>query len=113
MKTVQLEWKSFNVNLVQVEAMARTLDPSCCGCSADSSFKVHFTNDALPDAIVAELESYWDSITETSSEATSYQSAAQIATATASAKAANLASAQTKLEALGLTTAEIAAILGQ
>jgi hypothetical protein len=110
--TINLNWLAFNVNLTAVYTAIKALASDCCGMSGNSQLQVHFTDQPSDDEVAA-IQAYWASLTPSSTEATSYQTAEQMAAAAAATQAANIASATTKLETLGLTSAEIAAILGQ
>jgi hypothetical protein len=133
MYSIDLPWKNFNVNLQAIDTWVRANHgEGYAGASADYDFSLHFTDDVPPlapeateeeitahEALVAAHEAkiqaikdYWEGLNEESTEATSYQTAAQIAEAAAAAKAAALATAKTKLEALGLSADEVKAILG-
>ena len=109
---INLDWKSFNVNLGAVGTWLKANAGSLfAGTSGNDKFQVHFT--AEPDqAIKDAVQAYWDGLSPSSQEATSYKTQAQIEADDAAAKASALASATSKLEALGLSAAEIAALLG-
>jgi len=110
---IDLQWLAFPVNLQTVEAWVRANTSSgYVGNSADHDLTLWFTADPTLSGDAAAVEAYWAGLSTSSPEATGYQTATQIAAAAAATKAANLASATTKLEALGLSSAEIAAILG-
>lgn len=116
MKTVQytlvLNWKSFSVDLPAIEALVRGLEPSCSGSSADDNkFSLHFTDIPSTD-LIFQIQDHWDTLTASSQEALSYKSKAQMKAEKDAANATALASVNTKLTALGLTPAEIAAIVG-
>jgi hypothetical protein len=108
---LKLDWHEFNVNLDLFAAYCKGVSPLCCGVSANSALEVHFTADPGQE-ILDEIQAAWSSLTEESSEAAAYKSASQIRAEAAASKAAKLASAAAKLEALGLTADEIAAITG-
>lgn len=78
MKTIELNWKEFNVNLDMVQAHMKGLDSSCCGLSGNSKLEVHFDNDDLSQDVIDEAISYWDGLTEGSPEATGYAAMQQI-----------------------------------
>lgn len=104
---VELSWKNYNVNLDKVcESLRTAVDPAI-GLSAAGTLQVWGPED-MTEEHVADIQAYWDSISETSVETTSYKSfddiKADIATKKASGKA--------KLLALGLTEDEVSAILG-
>lgn len=112
MRTVELSWKEFNVNLEMVQAHMKSLDSSCCGMSGNSKLEVHFTNDEISQEIIDSAVAYWDAIDEESEEAISYKTAAQIKSERDTEIAAQKASAKTKFLNMGLTEAEANAILG-
>lgn len=112
MKTIQLEWKEFNINLEKIHEMAKLIDESCCGLFANSKLEVHFTND-ISEEKEQELKDYWDSITEESEEAESYKTQEQINKEKKEADKLAKASATQKLKALGLTDDEISAMMGR
>jgi hypothetical protein len=107
MKTIQLDWKEFKVNLEKVNEMAKIIDESCCGLSANSKLEVHFLEDISKEK-EQELKDYWDSISEDSDESKSYKSAAEIQDDLNKKKE----SAMAKLTKLGLDAEEIKALLG-
>ncbi len=110
---IKLQWQAFNVSLPAIEDELRAQYPSYVGNQAHSVLELHFNadpsiapeNGQSPQALI---EAWWAAMTSSSAEATAYQSAAQIESAAATAKA----SALSKLQALGLTSAEIAALVG-
>jgi len=112
MKTINLDWKEFNVNLNMVHEMAKLIDESCCGLSANSQLQVHFV-DNVSEEKEQELKDYWDSITEESDEAKSYKTQKQMDEEKEEANKAAKASATAKLKALGLTDNEISAMMGR
>lgn len=107
--SIDLKWRGFPVNLQVVETWMRANTTGYEGNSADTDLTLWFSEQPDESAISA----YWAALTDASTEATSYQTADQIATAAAATKTAALASATTKLEALGLSAGEIAAILNK
>lgn len=107
-----LPWKEFNVNLESVVNFAKLLDSNCCGSSADVNFRIHFTETPEVETIEA-IQELWDGLTEESEEVTSYKTSAQIQEEAANAQAIALASAKSKLAALGLNDEEVAAIIGR
>jgi hypothetical protein len=107
MKTIQLEWKEFKVNLEKVNEMAKIIDESCCGLSANSKLEVHFLED-ISEEKEQELKDYWDSIVEESEEVKTYKSFEEIKEEATKKKE----SAKAKLAKLGLDAEEIAALLG-
>ena len=79
--THNLAWKLFNIDLAKVRA-ALTQYLGFCGLSADNNLRAHFTQ--IPtDEQIAEIDSYWESITADSPEAASYMSKTDKATALA------------------------------
>lgn len=109
---IQLKWLDFPVNLQAVDAyMKINAGTSYSGISADYFLTLWFT-ESPEDGISEAITAYWADLTSESVEATSYKTAAQITADEETAKAALLASAQSKLTALGLTADEINAILG-
>ena len=112
MKNIELLWKQFNVNLEEAqEAIQNLANGKCIGVSANSKLEIHLQDD-VTETELESIQAYWDALVEESEEAVSYQSREQIQTAAAEAKAAALASATSKLAALGLSPEEIAALKG-
>jgi len=110
---INLDWKAFKVDMNLVHAwLAKNAGDKYCGCSANSQFQVHFTDEPGQDVRSA-VVSYWNKINKKSAEYKNYQSAedrrADVANAQAKAKASGLS----KLKALGLTDDEINALMGQ
>ena len=137
---IVLAWKNFSVSLSAVDAKLKTQFPNnYVGNQAHAHLELYFQNDIragsaaaescpvldasgnpvllngvaqtqeLPsDSALAWVLTYWNDLMPSSAEATGYQTQAQIAAAAATAKASGLA----KLKALGLSDAEIAAIVG-
>ena len=110
---INLQWQSFNVDLNTINIwMLAHAGANYCGLSANSQLQVHFVED--PGGTVAsDVASYWADLDDSSPEATNYMSEADRIAAAAATRATNLISAKSKLEVLGLTADEIAAILGQ
>jgi hypothetical protein len=105
---MELTWKSFNVNLASCEIQFKVLGGEhCCGIQAHNFLELWFLEEPTQEEKDAIL-TYWESITETSAEATSYQSKDDIETA----RLVKVASAKAKLAALGLTEDELKALLG-
>ncbi len=105
--TISLEWKEFNLDLNKVDAWCKANLADCCGISANSQLEVHF--DAQPsEDTVAELQLHWESLDESSEEASSYKSKDDLK----AEKEAKRESAKSKLAALGLDADELKAILG-
>lgn len=110
---LNLQWLSFPVNLKMVDVWFRSnAGASYTGSFTDDNYFHPNFLDQPSDEILEAVQSYWAGLTSDSEEATTYQSRDQINAAAATEKAAALASAQAKLEVLGLTADEIAAILG-
>ena len=105
---IPLEWLSFNVDLNTVNTwMIANAGNQYCGSQAHNQLELWFLSDP-GDSVKSAIATYYAGLNESSSEATSYQSQDQIkAVADASA-----ASGKAKLKALGLSDAEIAAMLG-
>lgn len=112
MYDLNLQWKSFNVSVAKIrEWIDANITTECVGLSANSMLQIHFSEEPSQQE-KDDIQAYWDLIDEESDEAVEYQSAQQIIQAAAADKAAKIASARTKLAALGLTDAEIDAIIG-
>lgn len=110
--SMELTWKPFLVDLNLVNVWARLHGgDNCTGISGEKQITIHFIEEPTQE-VRTSIQSYWDLLTETSEEATSYQSSAQLEIISASNKAAKLVSATTKLLALGLTADEVSALLG-
>lgn len=80
-----LEWKSFNVQLDDVEAWARMeCGPDYCGMSANSKLELHFTE--VPSQLILDkIQAMWDRVTE-EEETAKIAHRAQVARAIAYAK---------------------------
>jgi hypothetical protein len=110
---IDLQWLAFSVNLETVDEWMKALAGSnYVGNSADHDLTLWFKEEPTEE-IKGDIAAYWEALTPSSPEATGYQSADQIKASAATTKAAALLSATSKLSALGLTSGEIAAILGQ
>lgn len=108
---INLPWKSFNVDLNTVVAWIQANAGSAyAGASADYDLSLHYTSEP-GDVVRAAVASYWAAVDISSSEHTNYMSESDRVAAAAANKAAKLATATSKLEALGLTADEIAAII--
>lgn len=108
---INLEWLAFNVDMNTVDTwMKANAGANYCGLSANDFMQVHFTADPGNDVAIA-VEGYWTSLNTGSPEATNYMTASARLASVETAKAAKIASATAKLEALGLTADEIAAII--
>lgn len=110
MKKIELKWKDFNINLSLINNKIKLDYPSYKGNQAYSLLELWF--DEVSDEEVEAIKSYWDSITEGSEEATSYKSGEQVIQEAQESKQELVESAKTKLATLGLSEAEISAILG-
>jgi hypothetical protein len=109
---INLQWKSFKLDLGTVDAwMKANAGPNYCGLSANSQLQIHFT-DAPGDKVVLAVNTYWDDLDVSSDEYKNYLSSGDRKAAAASAHQAAAASAKAKLAALGLSDAEIAALIG-
>lgn len=109
---ILLKWPAFNVDLNTVDAWLKAnAGTNYCGLSANSGLQIHYSVDP-GDYVRGEIAGYWASLSPSSDEAENYKSISQRTGEAALAKAALLASATAKLEALGLSSNEITAILG-
>jgi len=111
MYSVNLEWLSFNIDLNTVDAWLKAnAGSNYSGLSADYDLSVLFSSN--PGSVIEKsINDYWNGLTSSSPEATNYQSGSNRKTSDQTLKTANIASAITKLKALGLTDAEISAML--
>lgn len=107
MKQINLQWKPFNVDLQKLDQDLRALYPSYVGNQAHAHLELWF-QDEVTDQDQVDIQAMWDGLTETSPEAVSYKSQAQVALD----QQAKKDSAKAKLLALGLDEAEIKALLG-
>lgn len=90
MYSIKLNWKEFNVDLNLVESWFRAnAGEAYSGNSADSVLTLWFTAEPVQETQDA-INSYWDSITAESEEATSYLPQAEITAAIEAAKTALL-----------------------
>ena len=113
MYNLDLQWKEFNISLPDVKAwLDVNVSTPSVGTSANSVFQLHFESEPSQGEKDA-IQAYWDGLTAESDEAVNYQTGEQIKAAQEADKAAKIATASTKLQALGLTAEEIQAILGQ
>lgn len=107
MFNLDLPWKEFNVALEKVGAwLDANIETECVGLSANYSLQIHFQAEPSQEEKEAILE-YWEGIDEESDEAVEYRSKEQLA----ADKASKRASAKAKLIALGLTEAEVKALI--
>jgi hypothetical protein len=103
-----LQWKEFNINCGDIEAWLRSnIATPFYGMSANSKLEIHFESEPSEQE-KADIQAYWDGLTDQSAEAQSYESREDIEAATLAKKV----SAKAKLAALGLTEDELKAILG-
>jgi hypothetical protein len=107
MYKIELQWKEFNVNLQKVNEAIPSICNSYAGNQANSVLELWFSEEPS-DQEKADIQAYWDALTDQSAEAQSYKSAADIETE----RLAKKASAEAKLIALGLSQDEVKAILG-
>jgi len=104
---IELQWKEFNIDLSAFVASVKASYPMCAGAQGSHTLELWFSEDPSQedkDAIIA----LWDAIDTDHAMAQSYQSRAQIQAAVDAQKV----SARAKLAALGLTEAELQALLG-
>jgi hypothetical protein len=111
MFTLDLNWKTFNISLPKLrEWIDANIETPCVGISANSKLQIHFEQE--PEEVDKnDLLSYYEAIDEDSIEATSYLTREQELAAQQAELQAKKDSAKAKLLALGLTEAEIEAIL--
>lgn len=111
MFTLDLNWKQFNISLPALRTwIDANIETPCVGISANSKLQIHFAAE-LSELDKNDLLSYWEAIDEESPEAVAYMTAEQIKAAEQAELQAKKDSAKAKLLALGLTEAEIEAIL--
>lgn len=112
MFNLDLKWKEFNINLAKVkEWLNENIETQITGLSGNSMLQIHFLEE--PSEVELELIiEYWNELDEESDEAISYKSGEQVTQEEREAKLELIQSAKTKLAALGLSEAEISAILG-
>lgn len=78
MYNLDLQWKSFNIDIPTVTAAVVALEgDNYVGCSADHDLSLHFTTKPSDDNI-AEIKSYWDGIAEQGNEHSKYCAQATI-----------------------------------
>lgn len=86
---MKLEWKEFNVNLKTVLLKIHDIAPSITGLStpsfADGSSCLRVDGEITSEQAIA-IRDYWDELTETDLEATSYRSGLEIKAAIEAAK---------------------------
>ena len=107
--SMELSWKDHSVNLEGVEAWLRAnAGEHYCGNSADAKLTLWFLEEPSQEVKDA-IEMKWLELDDSEHElCVSYKSSEQKATDVVAAKA----SAKAKLAALGLSEAEVAALLG-
>jgi hypothetical protein len=109
---MELDWKSFNVDMNTVEAwMKANAGDKYCGNCASAKLQLWFLEEPTQDVKDA-INAHWEALDETSDEAKNYKTAEERKAEEAAASAAAKASAKSKLAALGLSESEIAAIIG-
>lgn len=111
MYSMRLNWKEFNVDLKAMETWFKAQSEDYKGNSADSALTLWFENEPS-DEIKEAIQEKWDGLSEESEEAVSYKSRDAERAEDDAAKAAALATARSKLQALGLSDAEIDALKG-
>jgi hypothetical protein len=109
---IQVSWKDFSINVIKVDEAIKTLCPSYTGCMSSQDRLLFGFSEEPSDEVKAQILAYWDSIDAASIEAVTYKSADQLKQEADAAKLANINSAKAKLAALGLSEAEISAIIG-
>lgn len=107
MHSINLSWKEFNVNLLEVSTHIKATYPACLGSSADYYLTLWFSEEPS-EADKTAIQAYWDSIDEESSEATSYLPATAITDAISSLKTGMLSK-----EWADMSVAERKILLGQ
>lgn len=107
MQKLEMNWKSFNVNLQKLDQDLRALYPNYVGNQAHRVLELWFKEE-ISEEIKAEIEKMWEDLTETSEKAVSYKSQSEISEEQNNKKQ----SAKSKLKALGLTDEEILALMG-
>lgn len=87
MKTIQMEWKQFNINLDKVLSEVKILAPGkIYGISSDVNMRINCSDDLTLEQEEA-INDYLNSIDEQSNEATSYRTASQVRDAIKAIKA--------------------------
>lgn len=108
--SMELSWKEHSVDLEAFNAAIKAQDSNCCGTSADSNkLTVHFIEQASEEAKAAVAAQWAELDDEEHAMCASYKSQAQ----KASEKEALKASGKAALIALGLSEAQVNAMLGQ
>lgn len=108
MFALELDWKSFNLNLASVETWLRSnAGDQYTGNSADAKLNLWFQEEPSQE-IKDAIQAYWDGLEEDSAEASDYKSQEQVKADVEAKKS----SAKAKLLALGLTEDEVNALVG-
>lgn len=109
---INLAWQSFNVDLNTVNTwILANAGGSYVGMAADYDLTLYYTSEP-GDVVRAAVAAYWAALDTSSPEHTNYMSQADRAAAAETSRLAKIASATAKLETLGLSADEIAAIIG-
>jgi hypothetical protein len=107
MYQISLQWKEFNIDLSAFVASIKASYPTCAGAQGSHTLELWFSEDpSQEDKDV--IQAMWDAIDTDHAMAQSYKSAAQIK----SEREVQKVSARAKLAALGLSEAELQALLG-
>lgn len=61
--SLELKWKDHSVDLGTFDSWVKSVEPSCCGNSADSKLTLWFMEE-LSEESKALIEAKWDSLTE-------------------------------------------------
>ena len=110
--SINLEWKSFSVDINVIDSWAiSNCGPNYCCPQAHKVLELWFTEEPSQE-IKDAVQTYWDSLTEESDEALSYKSRVDREAEAKITKDTLVASATSKLEALGLSPEEIQALRG-
>lgn len=88
MMNLILQYKPFNISLDTVEAYMRENYPAYAGNSASNDELILWFSEAISEETKQEILDYWESIDESSAEATSYVSKHDIKQAIEAAKRA-------------------------
>ena len=108
MYQIQLHWKEFDINLQELDSQLRASYPSYVGNQAYSVLELYFSEEPTEQE-KEDIQALWDGIEDDQHQlAQSYTSQEDILTD----KEVKKQSAKTKLLALGLTEAEVQALLG-
>lgn len=104
---MKLDWKEYNVDLEALQIHLKDLYPDLDGCAAGRELSLIFFEEPSQEDKDA-IASFWESIDAEHEMVVSYKSQAQ----RSEERAAKKESGKAKLLALGLTEAEIAAMIG-